>query len=191
MPKKRDLFILVLLIIAILIIRFLPIKEWFSLELFHVKKEMLQLWVQRNYLMAVGLFIVAYIFTVALAIPGVALLTIASGALFGILPALIYVNVGTTIGSLLTFFSSRFYFGEWIQNKYAKELKAFNAEFDQRGFVYLILVRFQPFLHIFVENAFAGLTKVSIVTFIWTTMVGILPGTLLMILLGGYVANVL
>jgi uncharacterized membrane protein YdjX (TVP38/TMEM64 family) len=191
MIKRKELIVIILLLLVILSFRFLPIKNWISLEIFFAQKEYLQGLVQSHYLISVFVFICAYILFVALAIPGVAALTMVSGVLFGIFPALLYVNIGATLGSLITFLAARFYLGGWVQRKYAKELKIFNAEFERRGVVYLLLVRLQPFLHIFVENALAGLTRVNIVTFIWTTMVGVFPGTLFMILLGAQIVRIL
>ena len=184
MIKRKELIVVLLLLFIILGLRFLPIKNWISLEFFSAQKEYLQWLVQNHYIASVFTFIFVYILFVALAIPGVAVLTMASGVLFGIFPALIYVNIATTVGSLITFLLSRFYFGEWVQRRYAKQLVHFNMEFERRGSIYLMFMRLQPFLHIFIENALAGITRVSITTFIWTTMVGVLPGTLLLIIFG-------
>jgi len=66
----------------------------------------------------------------------------------------------------------------WVQNKYPEKLTRFNHEVAQHGSRYLLTLRFIPLFPFFLINIFAGLTKIPVKTFIWTTSVGIFPGSL-------------
>jgi len=105
-------------------------------------------------------------------------LTLAGGFLFHLFPGIIYVNVAATVGATLGFLFARYILGNKVQEKYASQLERFNRELDENGHLYLLTLRLIPAFPFFLINLLAGLTKVSLKTFFWTTMVGILPGSL-------------
>lgn len=57
-------------------------------------------------------------------------------------------------------------------------LAKFNDELDRNGAGYLLFMRFIPLFPFFLINLCAGLTNLKLRTFLWTTAVGILPGSL-------------
>ncbi len=126
--------------------------------------------------MAVLAFIGIYIINAALSLPTAIFLTLVGGFLFG-LTGVAYVNIGATLGAVIVFIIVRYLIGESIQKKYAEKLKRFNQEIKNHGPDYLITLRFIFIFPFFVINLLAGLTKVSLFTFFWTTMLGILPGS--------------
>jgi len=54
----------------------------------------------------------------------------------------------------------------------------------ENGYHYLLTLRFIPLFPFFLVNILAGLTRVPLATFAWTTVVGILPGSFVYIYTG-------
>jgi uncharacterized membrane protein YdjX (TVP38/TMEM64 family) len=104
-------------------------------------------------------------------------LSIAGGFFFGVIFATIYINIGATIGATLVFLAARFFLGEMIQNKYGDKLTRFNREVETNGRNYLITLRLIPVFPFWMINLFAGVTRIKPRTFIWTTSLGIIPGS--------------
>jgi uncharacterized membrane protein YdjX (TVP38/TMEM64 family) len=175
--KKRIIFI-VLILGAIALIRLANIDRYLTFENLKENKVYLQQIVEDNYLLSVVGYIITYVLVVALSIPGATILTLSGGFLFGVIFGAMYVNVGATTGATLAFLFCRYVAGGWVQNKYHDKLTTFNRELSENGYRYLLTLRFIPVFPFFLINILAGLTKISLSTFVWTTALGILPGSL-------------
>lgn len=174
---RRQLILLFLLIAAIVAIRLSGIGEYISFDNLQRNKQTLQELVNKNYISSIFLFVVIYIISTALSVPGATVLTLAGGFLFGTPLAVFCVNVGATAGATLAFLSARYLIGEWVQNRYGGLLKRFNEELSRNGHLYLLTLRLIPIFPFFMINFFGGLTRISLRTFVWTTSVGIIPGS--------------
>ena len=136
-----------------------------------------------HYLASVTIFIAVYIVAAALSIPGATLLTLTAGFLFGFF-GVIYVNIGATAGAILAFLTARYLIGDWIQKRYTERLASFNKEIAANGPHYLLTLRLIPLFPFLLVNVFAGISRAPLKTFAWTTMIGILPGSLVYIYTG-------
>ena len=101
----------------------------------------------------------------------------AGGYLFGTFPAIVYVNIGATGGAVLAFLAARYLLGARLQERYRDRLANFNDEMERNGTRYFLTLRLIPVFPFFVVNFLAGLTRVPLGTFSWTTSLGIIPGT--------------
>jgi uncharacterized membrane protein YdjX (TVP38/TMEM64 family) len=135
-------------------------------------------------------FIALYIVVTAFSIPVAAALTITSGYLYSFVIGALYVNVGATIGAALAFLFARYIAGEPLQQKYKRKLNKFNKELDKNGANYLFTIRLIFVFPFFVVNLLAGLTKVKLRTFIWTTSLGILPSSLIYAFAGEQIGKI-
>ena len=97
--------------------------------------------------------------------------------LSGVALGTLYVNVGATVGAFLVFLAARFFLGDMVHEKYGPKLEKFNRELDENGKNYLLTMRFIPIFPFWMINLLAGVAKVSPVTFLWTTSLGIIPGS--------------
>ena len=145
--------------------------------------------IRLHYAMAVIIYILTYLAT-ALFLPGALVLTIAGGMMFGILPAVLFANIGATIGSVLAFLASRHGVGHWFQQRFTRQLESFNREISLHGPNYLLILRILPVVPFFVVNYGAGLTRISLFTFIWTTSAGMLPGCVIYSYLGSTLRDI-
>jgi uncharacterized membrane protein YdjX (TVP38/TMEM64 family) len=178
MSKQRKRVILLLSFIAVIVIvRSSPLGGLFTFENLQQHRESLLLIVKEHYWLSVLSYICLYILAVSLSLPGAAVLTLAGGFLFGTLASTLYVNLGATTGASFAFLAARHLLGKRLQEKYQSQLSNFNTEIERSGTSYLLTLRFVPLFPFFLINFLAGLTAVSLRTFIWTTSVGIIPGT--------------
>jgi uncharacterized membrane protein YdjX (TVP38/TMEM64 family) len=56
--------------------------------------------------------------------------------------------------------------------------------FDNNGNYYLFALRMAPIFPFFIINAAFGLTKIKVWSFYWISQLGMLPGTVLIIIIG-------
>lgn len=181
--RMKKLFFLVIIVCVIIGIRFSPLACYFTFENLQQQKENLQSMVENHYLLSSFLYIILYCFSVALSIPGAAILTMAGGFLFGLI-AVVYVNIGATTGAVGAFLVARYLLGSYFQERYAHKLQRFNRELQDNGPSYLLTLRLIPIFPFFLINVAAGLTTISLHTFAWTTAVGIIPGSFLFVFAG-------
>ncbi len=191
MKKHSKKVIALLILIAFIIaIRFGGIGQYLTLETLQKNRDALLALVRQRYFLSVVLYILVYIGVVSLNIPGGAVLTLAGGYLFGTLAAVVFVNIGASAGAVLAFLSSRYLLGLRIQESYAAQLAKFNQEMERNGARYLLTLRLVPVFPFFLVNFLAGLTRVPLATFFWTTSLGIIPATALFAFAGQQIATV-
>ncbi len=179
MKKNLKRIILGVIVVALIIgLRFTGIGEKLSLESLQSNAGKLVQYSNQNYLLSVLAYIVIYIVVTGLSLPGATILTLAGGFLYKVFFTVIYVNIAATTGAMLAFLFARYIAGQWIQQRYGDKLAKFNEEVDRNGAYYLLTLRLIPIFPFFLINTFAGLTNVPLRTFLWTTSLGIFPGSL-------------
>lgn len=164
-------------IAVIVIVRSSPLGGLFTFENLQQHRESLLLFVKDHYWLSVLSYICLYILVASLSLPGAAVLTLAGGFLFGTSASTLYVNIGATTGASFAFLVARYLLGNRLQEKYQGQLSKFNTEIERSGKSYLLTLRFIPVFPFFLINFLAGLTAIPFWTFIWTTSIGIIPGT--------------
>ena len=175
----KRLLIGLVLIVAILIIRFTGIHKHITLEAIRHNSEALQHYIEYAYLSSVLFFIGFLAIMVVCSIPVSSILTIASGSFFGILPGALYSVIGSTLGATIAFFTFRYLLRGSFEEKYGDKLKKFNEAFKKQGASYLLFMQLLPITPFGLITVVSGLSEVSWWTFVWTTVVGITPGSLI------------
>lgn len=74
-----------------------------------------------------------YVTVTGLSLPGAALITLAAGAIFGLLWGTLIVSFALTIGATLAFLISRFLLQYWVQTKFSRRLEAVNESVTREG----------------------------------------------------------
>jgi uncharacterized membrane protein YdjX (TVP38/TMEM64 family) len=113
------------------------------------------------------------------------LLAVCAGAVFGVLQGSLLIWFGAMLGAVLAFAISR-RLGRSLVRYYLSEAQfaALDRWTEKQGTLALLISRFIPMIAFNLINYAAGLTRVSLWTFLWTTGVGILPVTVLSVYLG-------
>ncbi|MGE4579832.1 MAG: dihydrolipoyl dehydrogenase [Desulfuromonadales bacterium] len=171
--------ILIVLTIAVLVTLFFAfdLQRYLTLSELKARQEAFQQFYAANKTLTLGLYFVFYVIVIALSLPGAAVMTLAGGALFSFLPAVIVVSFASTIGSTLAFLVSRFLLRDWVQARFRERLKTVNAGIERDGHFYLFTLRLVPIFPLFMINLVMGLTPMRTLTFYWVSQLGMLPGT--------------
>ena len=166
------------------------VGEYLSLMGIQMLLDTLHAQVVLHPVLAAVVFVGAYIGATGFSVPGATFLTLLAGALFGTWVAVVLVNIGATLGAALAFLSARFVLGETLQARYASQLQTFNNEIATHGAHYVLTLRLLPVFPFFLVNLLAGISTVPLRTFMWTTSLGIIPGSFVYAFAGKELATI-
>jgi len=183
--------LLLLVIIALFVSAFaFDVTQYLSLDVLKEKQQQLnQLFVDYPFTVFAVYFVI-YVVTTALSLPGATILTLGSGAIFGLGGGLLLASFASSLGAFLAFLSARFILHDWVQEKFGDRLAAINRGMERDGAFYLLSLRLVPLFPFFVINLVMGLTKIKIWTFYWVSQVGMLLGTAVYVNAGTQLAQI-
>ncbi|WP_159455166.1 TVP38/TMEM64 family protein [Pseudobacteriovorax antillogorgiicola] len=144
------------------------------LDLVILKANQVQLLTQQWPILSVLAYGLLYIILVTCSVPGMFLLTVLCGATFG-WPGLSYTALSATLGSLVAFYMSRYWFRAAVLRNWGHWLMQINHMLESHGTPVLITVRLFTIIPYYIVNLVSGLTTVSSSRFFLTTLVGMLP----------------
>ncbi|MBW1984790.1 MAG: VTT domain-containing protein, partial [Deltaproteobacteria bacterium] len=178
--KKQLPRIFIIAVIALLVYLFfaLNLNELFTLDYLKSRKEVFENFYTDNQLLTIAVYMGMYILVTALSLPGAAVMSLAGGALFGLLIGTITISFASSIGATFAFLFSRFLLKDYIQNKFGDRLKAINEGIKKDGALYLFTLRLVPIFPFFVINLVMGLTPISAIRFYLVSQIGMLAGTI-------------
>jgi pyruvate/2-oxoglutarate dehydrogenase complex dihydrolipoamide dehydrogenase (E3) component/uncharacterized membrane protein YdjX (TVP38/TMEM64 family) len=134
-------------------------------------------------------FFVLYVVVTALSLPGAVIMTLAAGALFGLLQGTLIVSFASSIGATLAFLVSRYLLRDSVQRRFGDRLKAINDGIARDGAFYLFTLRLVPVFPFFLINLLMGLTPITTRSFYWVSQVGMLAGTVVYVNAGTQLAQ--
>src|SRR3712207_2425130 len=92
----------------------------------------------------IGIYFAIYVLVTALSLPGATIMTLAGGALFGLVLGTIVVSFASTTGATLAFLASRFLLRDFVQSKFGDRLRTINEGIKRDGAFYLFTLRLIP-----------------------------------------------
>ncbi|HSL98693.1 MAG TPA: TVP38/TMEM64 family protein [Candidatus Limnocylindria bacterium] len=138
----------------------------------------------------VASFVLIYIVQTAFSLPGAAVLSLASGAIFGVLQGTVYVVTGATIGAVLAFLVSRTLLRDWVVRKFGGRMEGIDRGLRENGLSYLLFLRLVPAFPFFLVNLACGVTGLPLRTYALGTFFGIMPGSLVFVNAGASLAAI-
>ncbi len=141
--------------------------------------------------MALLVYVAAYVTAVALSVPGALMLTVLGGLLFGPVIGTVAVVMSATLGACLVFVIARTALGDALARKAGGALSKVLEGFRQDAASYLLFLRLVPVFPFWLVNLAPALAGVPFITFVWTTLIGILPGTAAFVVAGAGADSVL
>ena len=177
--KTLQKWIIVAIVMAIIAVFWIfDLERFFSLSYIKSSRESFAALYAGHRTVAIGGYMLVYILVTGLSLPGAAVLTLAGGALFGLVAGLLTVSFASTIGATLACFVARFVLRDWVQNKFGDRLETIHRGIREEGAFYLFTLRLIPVFPFFVINLVMGLTRMPLRTFYWVSQLGMLPGTI-------------
>lgn len=141
-------------------------------------------------LMVVSLFCLIYISLGALSIPGSIVLTLLSGAIFGLGMGTALVMTSGTLGATIAFLMARYLFRDTMSRRFKRQYAAIEEKMKVEGKMYLLIMRMIPISPFVVINNVMGLTSMGVMTFFIITFLGMLPGTFIYIYAGQKISQI-
>ena len=175
---KIKILIIAMIVVAICSYYFFNLEKFLSLEYVQSHLDFMKVYKQQHFEVFAAIFFLTYILVAALSIPGALILTITSGALFGLFWGIIISSFASSIGATLAFLASRLILREWVQNKYRDYLVPINKGIEKEGAFYLFSIRMIPLFPFFVTNLLMGLTSISVSSFYLVSQIGMFLGTI-------------
>ena len=135
-------------------------------------------------------FVLAYALAVVAVVPG-SLLTLAAGAIFGLVKGTIYVFIAAVMGSAAAFLIARHMARASIERRIDgdERFAAIDRAIGREGRKIVLLLRLSPVFPFNLLNYVLGLTQVKLVDYL-VAGVGMLPGTLLFVYTGKLAGDV-
>lgn len=124
-----------------------------------------------------AIFVALYVVFTALPLPGAGLLTIAAGALFGLVEGTVLVSFASSIGATLAFLLSRLCLRDLVRRRFEARMSILSRGIEKEGAFYLFALRLIPIVPFFLVNLLMGLTVLRPLTFFWVSQIGMLPAT--------------
>jgi uncharacterized membrane protein YdjX (TVP38/TMEM64 family) len=140
--------------------------------------------------LVVLVYFLVYVLTTSLSLPGAAVLTLAGGALFGLVVGILVVSFASTLGATLACFVSRFVLRGWVQAKFGDKIAKVDEGIKKEGAFYLFTLRLIPVFPFWMINLVMGLTGIPLRKFYWVSQLGMLPGTVVYVNAGRELAKV-
>ena len=180
MKNKKVLYFLIVTTIISLFTSNLDVIEDYVTENINF---LITYYFEHTYLFLLVYFFV-YILLTAFSIPIALVLGLGAGFIMELYQAIILVSFASSIGATLAMLLARYFFYNLINTRFHKEISIINNEFDNNGNYYLFALRMAPIFPFFIINAVFGLTKIKIWAFYVISQIGMLPGTVLIIIIG-------
>jgi uncharacterized membrane protein YdjX (TVP38/TMEM64 family) len=186
----NKIIVLVLIILVVAGYKIFNLGDYLSLSYIKESRHTFEALYAGHTFVVTGIYMLVYVLVTALSLPGAVVMTLAGGALFGLLKGTIIVSFASSIGATLACFVSRFFLRDWVQAKFGEKLKTVNSGIEREGVFYLFTLRLIPVFPFFVINLVLGLTRMPLMTFYWVSQAGMLPATIVYVNAGKELAKI-
>jgi uncharacterized membrane protein YdjX (TVP38/TMEM64 family) len=164
--------------------RALGFFDWLTLAYVQEVVYALRMWTTTHFIAGPIWYMTFIVFSTAFFSPITVLATVVSGYLFGPLAGLCYTVTAVTLSSCAMVLIVRHVIGHSLQNTIEKYANGFSHELDRYGAYYVLMINLLPMTPTVLINILVGLSTMSVWSFAWATALGIVPDSLIYVLVG-------
>lgn len=187
----KKLIFLIFILILVFSISYFYLQEILNLDSLKQNIKWLIIWANEEFLLSRLVFFISYIIFAGLSFPLLpSVLTIAAGALFGVLEGVIIVSFASTIGACLCFLISRYFLSDFVNDKFLKKKSVIIKKFNEDGSLYLLSLRLIPTISFILINLVMGVLPISLKKFYYISQLGMLPATIVYVNAGSEISKV-
>ena len=186
----KRIVILAVVVAAVAAFFGLGLGHYLSLEYLQASRARALAQVEAAPLTASLAFFAMYVLVTGLSLPGAAVMTIAAGAIFGVVWGVALVSFASAVGATVAFLIARTVLREWVERRFGAYLEPINRGLEREGVFYLFSLRMVPVFPFFVVNLLMGLTRIRVVPFYLVSQVGMLAGTFVFVFAGTQLAGI-
>ena len=173
--SKKLLILFLLIFFSILWIAYFLNKDFFQLETFFTNLEFIREFISNNFLLSIFTFLILYSFLILCNFPFASILSMINGFLFGTWIGGAISIVGGTLGAFGIFIIAKFFFLEFIKNKFLNKYTYIENYFNKNDLELMILIRIIPAAPFFVQNLILAGLGAKNKKFFFTTLFGLAP----------------
>ena len=188
--RSGKLFLILVLGLAAGLFFIFDLGQYLNLQTLKAQQVSIEAFREARPVFAIALYFSIYVLVTALSLPGATLLTLAGGAIFGLLWGTIIISFASTAGATLAFLISRFLLRDWVKARFGQRLDAIDEGIRREGAFYLFTLRLVPVFPFFLLNLLFGLTGMKARTFYWVSQIGMLAGTVAYVNAGTQLAKI-
>ena len=174
LSKKLLIFFLLTIILILWTIYFLN-KDFFQLQTFFSNLEIIQNFILQNFFISIFIVILSYSFLIMCNFPFASLLSMINGFLFGTWIGGTLSIVGGTLGAFGVFLIAKFFFLDFIKNKFLNKYSYIENYFNKNDLELMMLIRIIPAIPFFLQNLILAGLGAHNKKFFYTTLIGLAP----------------
>jgi uncharacterized membrane protein YdjX (TVP38/TMEM64 family) len=192
MNKKifNKIIIIIIVVAAVVTSKVFQLGDYLTLAYIKESQKKFEILYGEHQLTVIALYMLIYILVTSLSLPGAVIMTLAGGALFGLVTGTVVISFASTIGATIACAASRFILRDWVQGKFGDKLKTVNDGVEREGAFYLFTLRLIPVFPFWLINLVFGLTRLPLKKIYWVSQIGMLPGTLVFVNAGRELAKI-
>jgi uncharacterized membrane protein YdjX (TVP38/TMEM64 family) len=147
-------------------------------------------WIKSLGALGLGVYVGLYVCACVFLVPG-SILTLGSGAIYGVVVGSILVSFASTLGATVAFLIGRYFARDWVSKKVEgnAQFQALDKAVSEGGWKIVGLIRLSPLFPFNLLNYTFGLTGVSLHEYILASWLGMLPGTIMYVYVGSLAGN--
>ena len=107
-----------------------------------------------------------------------------AGFIFGKWLGTIILVLGLSVGATILYFFGNYFLKEIIKDKFLDKFKKLEIKFKKSEFIFLLVYRFVGGIPFAIANILPCLFNVKISNFFWSTLIGLMPATFLLVSIG-------
>jgi uncharacterized membrane protein YdjX (TVP38/TMEM64 family) len=189
MNNKKLALVIVFIILIALFFSF-DIAQYLNLAYIKSQQSVIDNYYALNPVRTGLIFFISYILITGVSLPGAGILTLAAGAIFGVIWGSILVSFASVFGATMAFLIARYLFHDYVQDKFKKQLEPINRGIRKEGDLYLFTIRFVPIFPFFIINNLMALTPIKTLNFALVSQIGMLLPTIIFVNAGTQLAKI-
>ncbi len=188
--NKKKIALVALFITAVTLFFVLDLGQYLNLAYIKSQQQVINDYYDLNPVKTGLIFFISYILITGVSLPGAGIMTLAGGAIFGVVWGTILVSFGSVFGATMAFLIARYLFHDYIQHKFSHRLKRINKGIREEGDLYLFTIRFVPIFPFFIVNTLMALTPIKTLNFAVVSQIGMLVPTIIFVNAGTQLARI-
>ena len=114
-----------------------------------------------------------------------------AGFIFGKWLGIIILILGLSVGATILYIFGNYFLKEVIKEKFLNRFKNLEIKFKKSEFIFLLVYRFVGGIPFAIQNLLPCLFNVKISNFFWSTLIGIIPSTFLIVSIGSCLEKII
>jgi uncharacterized membrane protein YdjX (TVP38/TMEM64 family) len=188
--NKSKLCFAIAVVSCLLLFFALDLDAYFTLESFNAQRDAIHAYCTAHPGRSAVFFVAIYLALAALSLPGILLMTVVAGDLFGLVFGSALVSSASTLAATLPFLAARYLWRDAVRQRFGRHLATIDAGIEKNGAYYLFSLRFLPISPFFVINLVMGLTSISTATYMLVSQLGMLLGTIVLVNAGTHIGRI-